>query len=45
MGWLFLLVGKTIIYDCSVCHNLVASDEANPKQLSDLGLQSVRLKA
>jgi len=31
--------GKTITNDCSVCHNLVASDEANPKQLSDLGLQ------
>jgi hypothetical protein len=32
--------GKTITNDCSTCHNLVASDEANPKQLSDLGLQS-----
>ena len=31
--------GKTITNDCSVCHNLLASDEANPKQLSDLGLQ------
>jgi hypothetical protein len=31
--------GKTITNDCSTCHNLVASDEANPKQLSDLGLQ------
>jgi nitrate/TMAO reductase-like tetraheme cytochrome c subunit len=30
--------GKTITNDCSVCHNLLASDEANPKQLSDLGL-------
>jgi hypothetical protein len=31
--------GKTITNDCSVCHNLLAVDEANPKQLSDLGLQ------
>jgi nitrate/TMAO reductase-like tetraheme cytochrome c subunit len=31
--------GKTLTNDCSICHNLVASDEANPKQLSDLGLQ------
>jgi len=31
--------GKTITNDCSVCHNLLASDEANPKQLSDLGIQ------
>jgi nitrate/TMAO reductase-like tetraheme cytochrome c subunit len=31
--------GKTITNDCSTCHNLVASDEANPKQLSELGLQ------
>jgi hypothetical protein len=31
--------GKTITNDCTVCHNLLASDEANPKQLSDLGLQ------
>ena len=31
--------GKTLTNDCSTCHNLLASDEANPKQLSDLGLQ------
>ncbi|MGA1980888.1 MAG: NapC/NirT family cytochrome c [Acidobacteriaceae bacterium] len=31
--------GKTLTNDCSVCHNLLASDEANPKQLSDLGMQ------
>jgi hypothetical protein len=31
--------GKTITNDCSVCHNLLAVDEANPKQLADLGLQ------
>ncbi len=31
--------GKTINNDCSVCHNLVATDEPNPKQLADLGLQ------
>lgn len=31
--------GKSITNDCTVCHNLVAVDEANPKQLADLGLQ------
>jgi hypothetical protein len=31
--------GKTIPQDCSVCHNLLAVDEAKPKVLSDLGLQ------
>ena len=31
--------GKSINNDCSVCHNLLAVDEANPKQLADLGLQ------
>ena len=31
--------GKSIGNDCSTCHNLVAVDEANPKQLADLGLQ------
>jgi nitrate/TMAO reductase-like tetraheme cytochrome c subunit len=31
--------GKTISNDCALCHNLLAVDEANPKQLSDLGLQ------
>jgi hypothetical protein len=31
--------GKTITNDCSTCHNLLASDEANPSQLSVLGLQ------
>jgi len=30
--------GKTITNDCSTCHNLLATDEANPKQLTDLGL-------
>ena len=30
--------GKTISNDCSTCHNLLATDEANPKQLTDLGL-------
>ena len=24
---------------CTACHNLLAVDEANPKQLADLGLQ------
>jgi formate-dependent nitrite reductase cytochrome c552 subunit len=31
--------GKTINNDCSVCHNLIATDEPNPKQLTDLGMQ------
>jgi nitrate/TMAO reductase-like tetraheme cytochrome c subunit len=30
--------GKTITQDCSACHNVVASDEKNPKALVDLGL-------
>jgi nitrate/TMAO reductase-like tetraheme cytochrome c subunit len=30
----------TITNDCSVCHTLLAVDEANPKQLSELGLQT-----
>jgi nitrate/TMAO reductase-like tetraheme cytochrome c subunit len=31
--------GNSITNDCSVCHNLVAVDEPNPKQLADIGLQ------
>jgi nitrate/TMAO reductase-like tetraheme cytochrome c subunit len=31
--------GQTITNDCTVCHNLLAVDESNPKQLADLGLQ------
>jgi hypothetical protein len=31
--------GVTITNDCSVCHNLVVSDEAHPKLLTDLGMQ------
>jgi uncharacterized CHY-type Zn-finger protein len=30
---------KSITNDCSVCHNLLAVDETNPKQLADLGMQ------
>jgi hypothetical protein len=30
---------KSITNDCSTCHNLLAVDETNPKQLTDLGLQ------
>jgi nitrate/TMAO reductase-like tetraheme cytochrome c subunit len=30
---------KSITQDCTVCHNLVAIDEASPKQLADLGMQ------
>jgi hydrogenase maturation protease len=28
-----------VTHDCSVCHNLPAVDELNPKQLADLGMQ------
>jgi hypothetical protein len=32
--------GKTTVTnDCSTCHTLLATDEANPKQLADLGIQ------
>jgi nitrate/TMAO reductase-like tetraheme cytochrome c subunit len=31
--------GATITNDCSVCHNLVMSDELHPKLLTDLGVQ------
>jgi nitrate/TMAO reductase-like tetraheme cytochrome c subunit len=31
--------GKSIGNDCTTCHNLVAVDEANPKQLADLGVR------
>jgi hypothetical protein len=31
--------GVTITNDCSVCHNLVVSNEAHPKLLSDLGMR------
>ena len=30
---------KTITNDCAACHNLVATDEATPKSLEDLGIQ------
>jgi NapC/NirT cytochrome c family, N-terminal region len=30
--------GVSIPMDCSICHNLVAVGEANPKQLTDLGM-------
>lgn len=30
--------GKSITNDCSTCHNLLATDEPNPKQLAELGL-------
>jgi nitrate/TMAO reductase-like tetraheme cytochrome c subunit len=30
---------KTIGNDCTVCHNLIAVDEAKPRQLADLGMQ------
>ncbi len=31
--------GKTLTNDCSVCHNLLAVDDKNPKVLADLGMQ------
>jgi hypothetical protein len=31
--------GASINNDCSLCHNLLATDEANPKLLADLGIQ------
>jgi nitrate/TMAO reductase-like tetraheme cytochrome c subunit len=31
--------GASITNDCSVCHNLLAVDEANPKLLAQLGIQ------
>ena len=31
--------GKSITQDCTVCHNLLAVDEAKPKALADLGIQ------
>jgi hypothetical protein len=31
--------GATITNDCSVCHNLAVSNEANPKLLTDLGMK------
>ncbi len=31
--------GKSITNDCSTCHNLLAVDEPNPKQLAELGIQ------
>jgi hypothetical protein len=30
--------GKSITNDCSVCHNLVVSNEASPKLLTELGI-------
>jgi hypothetical protein len=31
--------GASITNDCSVCHNLIATDDPNPKQLTALGIQ------
>ncbi len=31
--------GASISNDCSLCHNLLVSGEANPKLLADLGMQ------
>jgi len=31
--------GKTISNDCALCHNLIAVDDPNPKQLSEIGFQ------
>lgn len=32
--------GKTISQDCSACHSILATDEANPKILTDLNITS-----
>ena len=32
--------GKALSNDCSLCHNLLAVDETNPRVLNDLGLQN-----
>ena len=32
--------GKTLSNDCSLCHNLLATDETHPTVLNDLGLQN-----
>jgi NapC/NirT cytochrome c family, N-terminal region/Cytochrome c7 and related cytochrome c len=34
--------GDSITQDCNACHNLLASDEANPKILSDLGIPDAK---
>jgi len=31
--------GDSITQDCNACHNLLAQDEANPKVLTDLGIE------
>jgi hypothetical protein len=31
--------GLSITQDCNACHNLLATDEANPKVLTDLGIE------
>jgi hypothetical protein len=31
--------GTSVSNDCSVCHNLLAVDEPNPKRWADLGMQ------
>ena len=31
--------GKSVTQDCGACHNLLAVDEANPKILTDLGIE------
>jgi hypothetical protein len=31
--------GDAITQDCNACHNLLATDEANPKVLTDLGIE------
>ena len=31
--------GKSITNDCAACHNLIAVNEPNPKQLSDIGMK------
>ena len=34
--------GKTITQDCSSCHNMLATDEPEPKILTDLGMEEAK---
>jgi hypothetical protein len=34
--------GKSISQDCGACHNLLATDEKEPKVLTDLGITEAK---
>ena len=36
--------GKSITQDCNACHNVLAMDEAQPKILTDLGVEESKAK-